>query len=99
MNSGILIAGFGGNVMSGTMLDHQTDSLSLTVVQALADELDTDPVELDPLYHFIDPEALDKLFQEGTPNSAEIQFSYGDHTVTARADGSVVVDGTLHGRP
>lgn len=85
--------------MSGTTLDYQNDSLSLSVIDALADALDTDPVELEPLYHAVDPEALDRLFGEGTPASARLEFAYGDHRVEVRGDGTILVDGTVHDRP
>ncbi|MDQ2051827.1 HalOD1 output domain-containing protein [Natronolimnohabitans sp. A-GB9] len=84
--------------MSGTTLDYHNDSPSLSVIEALADELETDPVELEPLYHFVDPEALDQLFQEGTHGDVRVEFVYGDHTVAVQGDGTVVVDETVHER-
>lgn len=84
--------------MSGTTLDYHNDSLSLTVVEAIAAELETDPVDLDPLYHAIDPEALDALFTAETPAGARLEFAYGDHTVEVRGDGTILVDGTVHVR-
>ncbi|WP_339105261.1 HalOD1 output domain-containing protein [Haloterrigena salinisoli] len=85
--------------MPGTTLDYHNDSLSLSVIEALADATDTDPVELEPLYHVVDPEALDQLFQETTPTTARVQFNYGDHTVEVRGDGTISVDGTVHEQP
>ncbi|WP_126663922.1 HalOD1 output domain-containing protein [Haloterrigena salifodinae] len=85
--------------MSGTTLDYHNDSLSLSVIEALADATDTDPVELEPLYHVVDPEALDQLFQGTTPATARVQFSYGEHTVEVRGDGTILVDGTVHESP
>ena len=85
--------------MSGTTLDYHNDSVSLSVIEALADELDTDPVELEPLYQVVDPEALDQLFQGTTPASARIQFAYGDHAIEVRGDGTILVDGTVHEQP
>lgn len=99
MNRTIPIGRLPTSVMSGTMLDCPTDSLSLSVIDALADELDTDPVELEPLYNVIDPEALDRLFQDGTPANVRLEFAYGDHRVEVRGDGTILVDGTVHERP
>lgn len=82
--------------MSGTTLDYHNDSLSLSVIEAIADATDTDPVELEPLYNVVDPEALDQLFQGTTPATARVQFSYGEHTVEVRSDGTILVDGTAH---
>lgn len=84
--------------MTGTTLDYHNDSLSLSVIEALADELEADPVELDPLYHAVDPEALDELFQAKTGTNARVTFAYGDHTVEVRSDGTILVDGTVHER-
>ncbi|WP_049890196.1 HalOD1 output domain-containing protein [Natronorubrum sulfidifaciens] len=84
--------------MSGTTLDYHNDSISLSVIEALAAETDTDPIELEPLYHVIDPEALDQLFQQGTATDAAVTFPYGGHTVEVRGDGTIIVDGTVHGR-
>ena len=99
MISGMSIGRLVTSDMTETTLDHQTESLSLSVIEALADELDADPVELDPLYHAVDPEALDQLFQDSTVGTARVQFAYGDHTVEVRSDGTVQVDETVHERP
>ena len=98
MDSQMPIPGIATNIMSGTTLDYHNDSISLSVVEALADSLDTDPVELEPLYHAVDPEALDQLFQKDTPASARVEFTYGGHTVEVRGDGAVLIDGTVHAR-
>ncbi|WP_049889303.1 HalOD1 output domain-containing protein [Natronolimnohabitans innermongolicus] len=84
--------------MTGTTLDYHNDSLSLTVIEAIADELETDPVELEPLYHAVDPEALDSLFRSNAGVDARVEFAYGDHTVEVQSDGTIVVDGTVHAR-
>lgn len=42
--------------------DRGTD-VSGRVIEEVADKLDTDPLELDPLYETIDPDALNQLFQ------------------------------------
>ncbi|AFZ72973.1 HalOD1 output domain-containing protein [Natronobacterium gregoryi] len=83
--------------MAETTLDHHRDSPSLRVVDALATVTDTDPLELEPLYHAVDPEALDRLFQEEANGHATVRFDYQEHTVEVRGDGTVAVDGTVHG--
>ena len=98
MDSQIPIPGIATDIMPETTLDYHNDSISLSVVEALADSLDTDPVELEPLYHAIDPEALDQLFQENTPMSARVEFTYGGHTVEVQGDGAILIDGTVHTR-
>ena len=99
MDSRIPVAGVSSNEMSETTLDYHNDSISLTVIEALADELDADPVDLEPLYHAVDPEALDQLFQESATGNVRIQFAYAGHTVEVRGDGSVLVDESAHERP
>lgn len=86
------------NEMSETTLDYRNDSVSLSVIDALAAELDADPVELDPLYHVVDPEALDQLVR-GAATGTRVRFAYDGHTVEVRGDGTVLVDDTAHERP
>lgn len=84
--------------MSGTTLDYHNDSLSLSVIDALATELDADPVELEPLYNVIDPEALDQLFQDDGSATVTVRFTYDGHAVDVRSDGTIQIDGTVHER-
>ena len=83
--------------MSGATLDYHDDSVSLRVVDALAAETNTAPNELDPLYNTVDPEALDRLFRPDSSDEVRVTFEHGDATVEIRGDGTVVVDGTVHG--
>lgn len=98
MDSGMPVVRLWMNEMPGTTLDYHNDSISLSLIEALAAELDTDPVELEPLYHVVDPEALDQLFQGNATVNARVQFQYGEHTVEVRSDGTITVDGTVHER-
>jgi hypothetical protein len=82
--------------MSGTTLDYHNDSISLRVVDALADATDTDAHELDPLYNVVDPEALDSLFRRDSSAALRVEFEYDDSVVEVRSDGTVTVDGTVH---
>lgn len=61
------------------------------VVYAVANADGVDPIDLDPLYETIDPEALDALF-EGTTEGT-IKFTYEGHDVVVRGD-EATVDGT-----
>ena len=64
------------------------------VVQALADAADTQPLELEPLYHVLDPDALDSLFTSPSPlggSNEFVTFEYGEYTVTFFAEGRVSV--------
>lgn len=56
------------------------DRLSMAVVDLVARVDDTDPLELDPLYHAIDPDLLDSLSDE--TGFTGLEFSYHGYTVT-----------------
>ncbi|MFA9416249.1 HalOD1 output domain-containing protein [Natrinema sp. HArc-T2] len=83
--------------MSGATLDYHSDSISLRVVEALADATNTAPNELEPLYNTVDPEALDRLFRPDSSDEIRVTFEYGDSHVEVRGDGTVMVDGAVHG--
>ncbi|ARS89169.1 HalOD1 output domain-containing protein [Natrarchaeobaculum aegyptiacum] len=82
--------------MSNASLDYHHDSPSLRVVDAIAAVTDTDPLELEPLYSVVDPEALDRLFQSDAGLVGCVEFEYESHIVAVRSDGTVSVDGTVH---
>lgn len=85
--------------MIGTAADSvtnvcRTGQVSETVVTAVAEATGVDPVDLDPLYDVVDPDALDQIFRStGTspPNSMEVRFSMAGCHVVVRGDGEVVV--------
>lgn len=65
------------------------------VVTAVADALDTDPLELPPLYEVIDPDALDHLFETGFPARRRgpglVIFTLADCEVVVHSDGDIDV--------
>ncbi|WP_331236064.1 HalOD1 output domain-containing protein [Natronorarus salvus] len=70
-------------------------SIAETIITALAEEEGVDPVDLEPLYGWIDPEALDSLFSpqgETADPDAYVVFQYGEYRVVAGADGTVVIE-------
>ncbi|OAQ52985.1 hypothetical protein HTG_09145 [Natrinema mahii] len=83
--------------MTSATLDYHTDSISLRVIDALADATNTDARELEPLYDVVDPEALDQLVQSGSGADVRVEFEYHGMLVEVRGDGTVTVDGTVHG--
>ncbi|WP_226482068.1 HalOD1 output domain-containing protein [Natrinema amylolyticum] len=83
--------------MTETTLDYHSDSISLRVVEALADATDTETYELEPLYNVVDPEALDQLFRSDSSAAVSVEFEYDGLLVGVRSDGTVTVDGTVHG--
>ncbi|OVE83619.1 HalOD1 output domain-containing protein [Natronolimnobius baerhuensis] len=84
--------------MTGTTLDYHHDSPSLRIVDALAAVTDTDPLDLDPLYNVVDPEALDQIVNSDGDqvDHLSVQFVYDGHDVQVRGDGSIAVDGSVY---
>lgn len=67
------------------------DGPSSAVVQAVSTVADEDPLDIEPLYDVVDPDALDTLFTQsqyyhGPPNGS-IQFEYHSYTVVIKANG------------
>lgn len=68
--------------------------ISDTVVTAVADAKDVDPLDVEPLHSALDPDALDSMFDPriGTPpTSLELTFTLDGCEVNVRADGEVAV--------
>ena len=79
------------------------ESPSEVVINAVAAAAGVDPIELPPLYEFVDPDALNTLFERHTgTEDAEALLSFKMQTwnVFVRADGKIrVCDGTRHTEP
>lgn len=73
----------------------QDEQVSEKVVSAVAEETDSDPRTLEPLYSVIDPDALDTLFETdelGPRRSpSRITFTYSGCEIVVTGDGSVSV--------
>lgn len=82
--------------MTGMTLDYRQTSPSLRTIDALADATGTDPLELEPLYSVIDPEALDQFVAGAADDATSVEFVYDGHDVAVHGDGTVVVDGTTY---
>ena len=69
-------------------------SVVTTVVTAVAEVLDEDPEEMEPLYDTVDAEAAEQFFAggSGTPGAeAYVTFRYEGVRVTVDGDGTVEV--------
>mgnify|MGYP006304356947 CR=1 FL=1 len=67
----------------------RASSLSVTVVEAVADAVGVAPVDLaTPLNDAVDPDALDALFRNGT---GRVSFDYCEFQVSVDARGTVEV--------
>lgn len=75
------------------------ESVSMAVVEAVAERRNVDQTELPPLYEWIDPNALDALFERtrtrGT-RSGRITFTYDGHRITVERENgvSITIDDT-----
>ncbi|WP_254863892.1 HalOD1 output domain-containing protein [Halovivax gelatinilyticus] len=76
-----------------TQFDGAKTPASTAVVATLADVMDADPVELDPLYSTVDPEALDALVRVRNETDGDIHstFIHEDHAITVYSYGVITV--------
>lgn len=82
--------------MAYTMADSRTieeESVSHVVVSAVADLLDSEPQSIEPLYHAVDPDALDSLFDPDAPERipTRVTFTHCDCDVAVSSEGTVRV--------
>jgi hypothetical protein len=64
------------------------------VVETVADAIDLDPIDLDPLHEAVDTDALNRVVQPDqseTPGSLRVSFSYHDFFVVVRQTGRVTL--------
>lgn len=67
-----------------------TESLSLQVVEAVAESTGVEPTQLQPpLYDVINPEALDSLFRNG---DGSVTFDYCGRTVTVTNQAEITIE-------
>ena len=65
---------------------------STAVVELVASINDEDPTDLEPLYEYVDPDALDTLFDsERASSTSRFTFEFGSNTTTVHGDGTVAV--------
>lgn len=76
-----------------TQFNQEKTPASLAVIATLADVLDTDPVELDPLYSTVDPAALDALvrIRHGTDGDIHVTFTHEGYAITVSSYGVVTI--------
>lgn len=76
-----------------TQFDQEKTPASMAVIATLADVMDADPVELDPLHSTVDPEALDALVRvrHGTDGDIHVTFTHEGHAITVSSYGVVTI--------
>lgn len=82
------------------MSEHACDGEPITtiVVEAIAEAEDCDPTDLEALYRAVDTDALDALFDDGTPGhlrDGQLSFVYSGYEVTISSDGAVDLGETV----
>ncbi|KPN29393.1 hypothetical protein SY89_00106 [Halolamina pelagica] len=65
------------------------------IVEAVAAADGVDPTELDPLYEYINPEALVILAKQER-REWSLTFQFSDHQVTVSHDSRILVDGVAY---
>lgn len=79
--------------MTGNRSGDDASQTSLRVVEAVADERNLEPTELEPLYGSIDPDGLDSLFPVGREGGdrpgLELSFTFARQRVTISGDGTI----------
>lgn len=72
--------------------DPSTESPSICVLEAVGVARDTEPTALDPLDEYVDPDALDHVFDPTTRKSGvhgSLSFNYEGLLVVVHSDGEV----------
>lgn len=82
--------------MAANTLGTSADSITVQIVNAVADETGRDPNTLPPLYDVVNPDALQTLLTRPPSMSreaddVEVTFEFADCTVTASGDGGIDV--------
>lgn len=70
--------------------DWTSTAPSTGVIETVADATDREPLALDPLYHSVDTDALDRLVVSSQKETT-VTFSYAGRDVTVHSDGTVAV--------
>lgn len=68
---------------------------STAVVEAVADSTEREPLDMQPLHHFVESDALDSLLTSAAKrgfNDVEVCFRYEGVSVTVSSGGTISVD-------
>ena len=77
--------------MSGNDLPSNCGGVAVSVVEAVADATESDPLTMDPpLYDAVDPDALARVVRSDARTC--VAFEYDGHSVVVDGDGTVTVD-------
>lgn len=82
-----------------------TEAVVPAIVEQVAATKDTDPVDLEPLYAAVDPDALNALCRDGFDGRVEFRYAGctvvvdGEREVRVRRDAHPVASETENGEP
>lgn len=66
---------------------------STAIIELIAEATDCDPIDLEPLYESVDPDALDRLVRgngvDPHDQRLSVSFSFDGHAVAVRSSGVV----------
>ena len=71
-------------------MDMMGSSASEQVVQTVANQSDTDALDLPPLFNTLDPDSLDTLIRE--MDEGMVSFDYAGYNISVNTNGGVDVD-------
>lgn len=73
-------------------------SLIEAIVGAVAEAAGVDPLDLPPMYDFIDPDAVDKLFRQPRATKVDqyLSFKFDEWIVSIHADGVIRVRDVIY---
>ncbi|AOW79976.1 hypothetical protein HTSR_0788 [Halodesulfurarchaeum formicicum] len=76
-----------------TRFDQAETPASMAVIGTLAEVMNVDPLDLEPLYSTVDPDALDALSNAppGMDGPIQVSFTHEDHAITVYSDGEVTI--------
>lgn len=81
-------------VVSTTYEREGYQTLSMTIVEAVAEAEGVHPTDLPPMYEIVDSDAVDRLFanyEEGTESEAVLSFTHDHWNIFVRGDGEIRV--------
>lgn len=73
----------------------ENQSLTVEIVETVAEETGRDPTSLPPIHDYIDTDALDRLFESTKTHDrrqGQIDFTYSEHVITVTVDGDYTIE-------
>lgn len=80
-----------GLAAEATATGVRNETVSERVIDAVSEATGTDPLELEPLYNVVDPDALNAIFGGSVSTDTELRFTMADCEVVVRGEGNVAV--------